>query len=117
MNNAVIPLGPCSKLTAFSSALPGSAFAGQASAASFPRYCCRCTSFIQGPPVLLLASGDRRLLLFLLCDAFLHSACPDPVGTSLRYILFFFPPYNRPPPHSFNTPTLLHRILLPPPPS
>src|SRR5216684_1137200 len=42
-------------------------------------------------PVLLLASGDRRLLLFLLCDALLHSACPDPVGTSLRYILFSLP--------------------------
>src|SRR5260370_6049369 len=91
INNAVIPFAPCSKLPAFSSPLPGSAFARQASAASFPRYCCRCTSFIQGSPVLLLASGDRRLLLFLLCDAFLHSACPDPVGTSLRYILFFYP--------------------------
>src|SRR6266852_2976039 len=77
MNNVVIPFAPCSKLTALSSPLPGPASARQASAASFPRYCCRCTAFIQGSPVLLLASGDRRLLLFLLCDAFIHSRRPS----------------------------------------
>src|SRR5260370_17586295 len=45
--------------------------------------------FIQGSPVLSLASSDRGLLVFLLCDASVHSV-------SLRYILFFLPIERRP---------------------
>src|SRR5260370_10749732 len=89
--HAAIPIVPRSILGALSSAPAVPTSARHASAASFPRYCCRCTSFIQGSPVLLFASGDRGSLLFLLCEVCVHGAFPDLLATSLRYILVFFP--------------------------